>query len=111
MAAYDAVELAADVAGLIDAYRDETGEEQAVVIGHDWGCIVAWHTAWLHPQKVKGVGGLSAPWFGRGETHLLDVLKQAMGDNYFYVIDFQRDILDDQLNADHRETITAYPDR
>ncbi len=106
--AYDTLELAADVAGLVDAYREEMGEEKGVVIGHDWGCIVAWYTAWLHPEKIKGIGGLSVPWFGRGEIHFLDALKGLMGDKYFYIVDFQRDAIDEQLNADHHETLTHF---
>jgi len=67
------------VAGLIDAYRDEMGEDKGVVIGHDWGCTVAWYTAWLHPEKVKGVGGLSVTWLGRGETDTLSAILQGKG--------------------------------
>mgnify|MGYP001082705097 FL=1 len=37
--AYDTVELATDIASLIDA----TCDGPALVIGHDWGCAVAWH--------------------------------------------------------------------
>jgi pimeloyl-ACP methyl ester carboxylesterase len=94
--AYDTVELAADVVGLFDAYDQEHG----VVIGHDWGCIVAWHTAWLHPDRVKGVGGLSVPWFGRGEEDILTALKAQMQGRYFYIIDFQRDAVHENLNKD-----------
>ncbi|MFC6632016.1 alpha/beta fold hydrolase [Microbulbifer taiwanensis] len=96
VAAYDTVELAADVIGLLDAYD----QQQGVIIGHDWGCIVAWHTAWLHPERIKGVGGLSVPWFGRGQTDTLSALKRQMGDNYFYIIDFQKAAAHEALNRD-----------
>jgi len=39
--AYDLDSLAGDVAGLMDALNIE----KAVVIGHDWGSPVVWHTA------------------------------------------------------------------
>src|SRR3954464_14275062 len=39
--AYRIERLAADVAGLIEA----VGEEQAFVVGHDWGAAVAWMVA------------------------------------------------------------------
>jgi pimeloyl-ACP methyl ester carboxylesterase len=100
--AYDTLELAADVVGLIDAF----GQDKAVVIGHDWGCIVAWHVAWIHPERLVGVAGLSVPWFGRGKRSTLDSLSYAMQGQYFYIKDFQRPVLDEQLNADHRETLT-----
>ena len=100
--AYDTVALAGDMAGLIDAY----GQGPAVVIGHDWGCIVTWHTAWLHPEKLAGVGGLSVPWFGRGEFPLLPVVEQLYPDNYIYLSDFQRRETQALLEADHRESLT-----
>ncbi|MGL6160197.1 alpha/beta fold hydrolase [Microbulbifer sp.] len=96
IAAYDTVELAADVIGLLDAYD----QQQGVIIGHDWGCIVAWYTAWLHPDRIKGVGGLSIPWFGRGQTDTLSALRRQMGDNYFYIIDFQNAAAHEALNRD-----------
>ncbi len=61
VSAYDQVELAADVAGLIDAL----GGGKAVVVGHDWGAPAAWHSALLYRDKVRGVVGLSVPYGGR----------------------------------------------
>jgi len=100
--AYDTVELAADIAGLVDAYD----QGPAVVIGHDWGCIVAWHTAWLHPEKIAGVGGLSVPWFGRGEIPVLELIESLFPENYIYLSDFQRQETQDLLESDHRESLT-----
>lgn len=53
---YDAVTLAADVAGLIRAL----GGREAVLVGHDWGGFAAWTTAALHPGLVRGLVILSA---------------------------------------------------
>jgi len=39
--AYDIVELSRDIAGLATAL----GHEHFIVVGHDWGAPVAWHTA------------------------------------------------------------------
>ena len=100
--AYDTVELAADVAGLIDAYD----EGPAVVIGHDWGCVVAWHTAWLYPEKLAGVGGLSVPWLGRGEISVLQLIETFFADKYFYIRDFQREEFTEYLNRDIPESLT-----
>jgi pimeloyl-ACP methyl ester carboxylesterase len=100
--AYDTVDLAADVAGLIEAY----GAEPALVIGHDWGCIVAWHVAWLHPEKLGGIGGLSVPWFGRGEMTTLDLIASLYPDDYFYITDFQRPETTELFDRDPRETLT-----
>ncbi|XUL90317.1 alpha/beta fold hydrolase [Streptomyces galilaeus] len=54
---YTLLHLVGDVVGLIDAL----GESRAVVAGHDWGAPVAWHTALMRPDLVRGVAGLSVP--------------------------------------------------
>jgi len=100
--AYDTVTLSGDIAGLIDAYE----QGPAVVIGHDWGCIVAWHSAWLYPEKLAGVGGLSVPWLGRGEMPALTLIEQLFPDNYIYLSDFQRQETQALLETDHRESLT-----
>ncbi len=54
---YDGWTLAGDVAGLIRAL----GETGAVLVGHDWGGLIAWSTAALHPRLVRGLAVLGAP--------------------------------------------------
>ena len=49
--------LARDVERLIGAL----GEERAVVVGHDWGGIVAWAVAMLHPERVERLAILNVP--------------------------------------------------
>ena len=46
---YDLPLLTADVLGLIQAF----GEEKAVIVGHDWGAVVAWSFAMDYPQAVE----------------------------------------------------------
>lgn len=57
VAAYTADELAADIIGLIDA----AGEEQAYLVGHDWGAFVTWWIAAKYPERVKGMVILNVP--------------------------------------------------
>ncbi|MBC8098797.1 MAG: alpha/beta hydrolase [Armatimonadetes bacterium] len=44
-----------------DALIRWAGREQAIVIGHDWGAMVAWWLALLHPERVQKLGILNAP--------------------------------------------------
>ena len=50
---YDIHHLTADVVGLIDAL----GQKTAVVVGHDWGALVAWNAVLLHPDRFTGRRG------------------------------------------------------
>ena len=54
---YDLRTLAADVDGLIDAL----GHERAVVVGHDWGGVIAWAAAHIHRDRVARLAILNAP--------------------------------------------------
>jgi pimeloyl-ACP methyl ester carboxylesterase len=52
---YDLPTLSADVAALVRAL----GERDAVVVGHDWGGLLAWTVAALHPRSVRRLVVLS----------------------------------------------------
>ena len=60
----------------------------AVVIGHDWGALVAWHTALLRVDLVHGVGGLSVPFSARTPVPTLTAVRSRFGDG-FYQLYFQ----------------------
>lgn len=103
--AYDQVELAADVAGLIDAL----GEKQAVVVGHDWGAPVAYHTALLHPDKVRAVVGMSVPWGGRPSSAPLARMKETFKDVFFYILYFQEPgVAEAELELDVRRSLRTF---
>ena len=99
---YTMLHLTGDVIALLDAL----GEERAVVAGHDWGAPVAWHTALLRPDRVRGVIGLSVPYRPRGSAPPIATLRSSVGDG-FYMIYFQRPgVADAELARDLRQTFT-----
>ncbi len=54
---YDAFTLADDVAGLVRAL----GERDATLVGHGFGGVLAFNTAVLHPDRVRGLVAIAAP--------------------------------------------------
>ncbi|MGH9837734.1 MAG: alpha/beta fold hydrolase [Blastocatellia bacterium] len=98
--AYNIVELTSDVVGIADAL----GHEQFIVVGHDWGAPVAWHTALLHPERVRAVAGLSVPytrWKARTLTQ-----QEFYGDNFWYMVYFQQPgVAEAELEADIRRSL------
>lgn len=86
--AYDMAAMTADVAGVIDALSPG---KPAVVIGHDWGAPIAWHTAVLHPGKVRAVAGLSVPYTGVPPASLDQIIKVMFTDQgrFFYMAYFK----------------------
>jgi pimeloyl-ACP methyl ester carboxylesterase len=86
--AYAMKEMAADVAGVIDALSPGA---PAVLIGHDWGAPIVWHTAVLHPERVRAVAGLSVPYSGYPPAPLTQIFKVMFTDQgrFFYMVYFQ----------------------
>jgi len=58
--AYGLITLVDDLIGLLDA----EGIDEAALIGHDWGSIVAWSAALLHPDRVSKMVSLNVPYRG-----------------------------------------------
>ena len=83
--AYDIVNLTGDAVGILDAL----GEETAVVVGHDWGAVVAWHCVLLHPKRFRAVVAMSVPYGGRPKESFITSLKRGFGNNFFYILYFQ----------------------
>jgi pimeloyl-ACP methyl ester carboxylesterase len=82
---YDVHHICRDLEGLLEHY----GATNAVVVGHDWGAILAWQCALLLPERVAAIAPMSVPYAGRGDASLIDRLRQAYGDNFFYILYFQ----------------------
>lgn len=98
-AAYTADLLADDVAGVIEA----SGEQRAIVIGHDWGAAVTWSAAQLRPERVAALVALSVPFTARSRRPPLQRLAEVMGDRFFYMLHFQRPgVADAELSTDVR---------
>ncbi len=98
--AYNIVDLSADVVGIADAL----GHERFLVVGHDWGAPVAWHTALLHAERIKAVAGLSVPYV-RGQAGTL-TRQEAFGDNFWYIVYFQTPgVAEAEFEADVRTTL------
>jgi pimeloyl-ACP methyl ester carboxylesterase len=92
--AYDVRTLAGDVAGLAKAL----GYEQFIVVGQDWGCVVAWYTALLYPQACRAVMGLSVPFWRMSESV---INPPGLDQGFWYMRYFQEPgVAEAELEAD-----------
>jgi epoxide hydrolase 4 len=71
--------LVADTAEMIRALG---GKEGAYLAGHDWGGVVAWHTASHHPDLVKKLVILNAPHPNRYLEVLSERRRQRLKSTY-----------------------------
>ncbi len=79
--AYDIEHLAGDLVALLDHY----GYQDATFIGHDWGAMVTWWLALLHPTRVKRIIALAVPYQVRGERPWIEWMEEVLGDDYYFV--------------------------
>ena len=83
------------------------GAERAVLIGHDWGADLAWKTAWLHPERVRAVAGLSVPFVPRAPAPPLGIMRAHLGED-FYMVWFQEPgVAEAALGRDVRRTLAT----
>ncbi|GAA3515852.1 alpha/beta hydrolase [Dietzia aurantiaca] len=59
---YIVTKLVDDCAVMVEAL----GHDEATIMGHDWGAMVAWTAAWTRPELFTAVVGMSVPFGGRG---------------------------------------------
>lgn len=74
--------------GDLVALLDTLGEEQAVVVGHDWGATVAWHAALMRPDRFRAVVALSVPMMGQPPMPPSRIFPQD-DKSLFYTLYFQ----------------------
>jgi len=100
-ARYTMLHHVGDMVALVHAL----GEDQAVIVGHDWGAPTAWLSALLRPEVFRAVVGLSVPYAPPGPLDLLTALERH-GIHTFYMQYFQTPgVAEAELQADVAATM------
>lgn len=95
-------ELVGDVIGLLDAQ----GCSDAIIVGHDWGAIVAPWVALMRPDRVRAVAMLSVPFLPRVEQSIVDYVRANDPDGPFaYILRFQEPDAHERFEADPIQAI------
>jgi len=95
--AYDISHLVGDVVGLLDHFEID----DAVVVGHDWGSLVAPSVGLFRPNRVRAVAMLSVPYQPRQNVSVIDHIHTTDPDGPFsYILAFQEPGLEELLDAD-----------
>ena len=77
---YTLLELANDIAAVIDAF----GAASAVIVGHDWGGPQVYAASIVHPNRVRAVIGLSAPWSNYVDKKPSTTWAGLYGSDFYY---------------------------
>lgn len=99
--AYGAAQLTGDLVAILDAFD----VDQAVMVGHDWGAILVWHMAELHPERTRAVIAASVP-YTKWPMAPTDLFRSVYGDRFFYMLYFQEvGPAETELESDVRRTM------
>lgn len=100
--AYGIGDLTGDLLALVDHF----GKDDAVFVGHDWGALIVWDLARLHPQRTGAVVGVSVP-FVQWPAPPTQLMKTLYGDRFFYILYFQKPgVAEAELDADAHDSMT-----
>ena len=102
--AYSMQTIMNDILGVIDHF----GQEQAILIGHDWGAPIVWNTAALHSARVAAVAGLSVPYRQRAPVSTIQLWQKLYTDQgkFFYQAYFQDEgVVEAEVEADMRTAL------
>ena len=82
---YTCFHLVGDLIGLLDAIA----ADKVLVVGHDWGAIIAWYLCLFRPDRVKALVNLSVAFHPRNPMNKpLESFRALYGDDY-YICRFQ----------------------
>lgn len=84
---YDAATISRYVVGILDHFE----AEQAVLVGHDWGAIIAWHTVRLYPDRFSKLINMSVPFIPDSELPPIKIWQNHYDENFFYIVYFQEE--------------------
>lgn len=82
---YTIQKLVGDVNGMLAAMEID----KAVIVGHDWGAMVAWQMALLAPEKMAGLIALNIPHIPRPPINPVTYMRIKLGKD-FYIVNFQK---------------------
>ena len=87
--AYGFDQLSSDVLAILD-YFDE---DQAVLLGHDFGANLAWHMAVYYPHRLRGIAPLCVPYdmelAGGSDVLPSDLFAEIAGNHFFHMHYYQ----------------------
>jgi len=88
LSAYALKEVVGDLIGLFDAAE----LQNPVLVGHDWGSIIVWTAAVLHPDRIRALVSLNVPYRGWCVGFpTIDYIREHLADRFGYVLGFQEE--------------------
>jgi soluble epoxide hydrolase/lipid-phosphate phosphatase len=102
--AYTQRKLVGDIVGMLDVLKIR----KCVIVGHDWGGMVAWNTAMLAPDRVERVVGINTPFIPRAPMKPTDAMRAMAAGGFHYILYFQTPAARRELERDVARTLRGF---
>jgi soluble epoxide hydrolase/lipid-phosphate phosphatase len=96
VALYSVKNLCADLVALLDIID----VERAIIIGHDWGSVVAWRFCLYHPNRVRALVSLSVPFNPPAPVYIPLPEQAKRYPNFRYMLYFSNPVSTKQIEAE-----------
>lgn len=105
VARYTINELVNDLIGLIEIAKVKS----SFIVGHDFGAVLAWNAALLHPERFTAVAALSVPYSPRRDVAPVANMRSLARDNFFYIVHFQEvGVADAEMDSQPEKHLRAF---
>jgi pimeloyl-ACP methyl ester carboxylesterase len=98
--AYTQRKLVGDIVGMLDVLKID----KCVIVGHDWGGMVAWNMAMMAPDRVEPVIGVNTPFIPRSPVKPTDAMRAMAAGGFHYILYFQTPAAKAELERDVART-------
>ncbi|MDO8433430.1 MAG: alpha/beta hydrolase [Candidatus Binatus sp.] len=103
--AYTQRKLVGDIVGMLDALN----LGKCVIVGHDWGGMVAWNAAMMAPDSVERVIGVNTPFIPRSPMKPTDAMRAMTAGGFHYILYFQTPgVAEAELERDVERSLRAF---
>lgn len=102
--AYTQRQLVGDIVGMLDVLRIP----RCVIVGHDWGGMVAWNAAMLARDRVERVVGINTPFIPRAPMKPTDAMRAMAAGGFHYILYFQTPAARTELERDVERTLRGF---
>jgi pimeloyl-ACP methyl ester carboxylesterase len=103
--AYSQRQLVTDIVGMLDAL----GLARCVIVGHDWGGVVAWNASLIAPKRIERVVSINTPFLPRPPVKPTELMKAMAQGQFHYILYFQEPgVAEAELERDVRRSLRGF---
>ena len=74
-----------NLVGHVEAILNHYAIPEAIILGHDWGGIILWHTVRMLQSRSKAAISISTPHVGRAPVDPMQIFEKRFGKEHYFI--------------------------